>query len=65
MLQDIEPCQDAILATEEALLEALCFDFIVSSPHETLVDLFERHTPDDNEDALKDIAWNIAHDSCV
>lgn len=61
--QDVEQCQDAILTTEEALLEALCFDFVVSSPHEVLVDLFDRHPPVENEDALRDAAWSIAHDS--
>lgn len=63
--EEVERCQEAILLTEEALLEALCFDFVVTNPHEVLVDLFNRHTPlaEDNEDQLKDLAWSIAHDS--
>ncbi len=63
--QEVERCQEAILLIEEALLEAICFDFIVTNPHEVLVDLFSRHAPlaEDNEDQLKDLAWCIAHDS--
>lgn len=59
-----------ILLTEEALLEALCFDFVVENPHEYLIDMFEGHLKlikdrDDKEDELKDMAWGIAHDSFV
>ncbi|KLO18582.1 cyclin-like protein [Schizopora paradoxa] len=63
--EEVERCQEAILLTEEALLDALCFDFIIANPHEILVDLFHRHTPlaEENEDQLKDLAWCIAHDS--
>jgi len=63
--EEVERCQEAILLIEEALLEAICFDFIVTNPHEVLVDLFSRHAPlaEDNEDQLKDLAWCIAHDS--
>ncbi|KAH8117415.1 cyclin-like protein [Phellopilus nigrolimitatus] len=60
---DIQACQDAILATEEVLLEALCFDFVVDSPHETLVDFFDRHLRDESDKSLCDAAWCIAHDS--
>ncbi|KAI5124546.1 hypothetical protein M0805_003068 [Coniferiporia weirii] len=60
---DIQTCQDAILATEEILLEALCFDFVVDSPHEILVDLLERYVQDESEEPLRDAAWSIAHDS--
>ncbi|TDL27447.1 cyclin-like protein [Rickenella mellea] len=57
---EVEQCQSNILATEEALLEALCFDFVVSSVHEVLVDLFEEHTEDE---VVQEVAWCIAHDS--
>ncbi len=56
----MEQCQSNILATEEALLEALCFDFVVSNVHEVLVDLFEEHAEDE---VVQEVAWCIAHDS--
>ena len=58
--QDLEPCQTSILHTEEVLLEALCFDFVVDSPHADLVDLFNLHESDTN---LQELAWSFAHDS--
>ncbi|THH05247.1 hypothetical protein EW145_g4945 [Phellinidium pouzarii] len=61
--QEVQACQDAILITEEVLLEALCFDFVVDSPHEILVDLLERYIQDESEKSLCDAAWSIAHDS--
>jgi hypothetical protein len=60
--KEVEKCQTAILLTEEVLLEALCFDFVVESPHAELVDLFEAHR---DEPPLQDYAWSIAHDSFV
>lgn len=57
--------QDVILLTEEALLEALCFDFIVDSPHENLVDILEEHMPEEVDKVLCDVAWTLANDSCV
>lgn len=51
-----------ILLTEEVLLEALCFDFVVESPHADLVDLFEKF---ECATKLQDYAWTIAHDSSV
>ncbi|KAI0273604.1 cyclin-like protein [Gloeopeniophorella convolvens] len=57
---EIEEVSNQILATEEVLLEALCFDFIVDSPHADLVDLFEAHRVDER---IEDYAWSIAHDS--
>lgn len=54
--------QDIILATEEVLLEAICFDFVVDNPHQILVDLFETHGGDL---VLQEIAWSIAYDSYV
>ncbi|KAI0062288.1 hypothetical protein BV25DRAFT_1825734 [Artomyces pyxidatus] len=58
--KEIEEASAAILETEEVLLDALCFDFVVESPHAALVDLFEA-----NEVAavVQDYAWSIAHDS--
>ena len=58
--QELEEAQNAILLAEEALLEALCFDFVVLSPHVDLADLLETR----NEDhMLEDLAWSIANDS--
>ena len=60
--QELEICQTAILLTEEALLEALCFDFVVDSPHAELVDLFEARPVDP---MLEEAAWSVANDSSV
>lgn len=62
-MKEIQSCQDAILVAEEALLEALCFDFVVENPHEILVDLIVRYGGDGRDIALCDSAWCIAHDS--
>ncbi|OCH95518.1 cyclin-like protein [Obba rivulosa] len=58
--KELEECQTAILLTEEALLEALCFDFVVDSPHAELVDLFDSRQ---EEPYVEDCAWTIANDS--
>ncbi|KAH9951324.1 cyclin-like protein [Amylocystis lapponica] len=58
--KDVEATQTAILLTEEALLEALCFDFVVDSPHAELVDLFDARKGDH---LLEEAAWSIASDS--
>ncbi|KDQ60848.1 hypothetical protein JAAARDRAFT_124750 [Jaapia argillacea MUCL 33604] len=58
--KEVEQRQTAILLTEEALLEALCFDFVVDSPHADLVDLFRAR---DEEPILQEYAWSFAHDS--
>ncbi|KAG9226336.1 hypothetical protein CCMSSC00406_0003215 [Pleurotus cornucopiae] len=58
--KEVEQCQTGILLTEEALLEALCFDFLVISPHADLVDLFDTCQDDD---PVCEYAWSIAHDS--
>lgn len=52
----------AILATEEVLLEAICFDFVVENPHSHLVDIFDAALTDD---LVQEYAWSIAHDSSV
>ncbi|EIN07413.1 cyclin-like protein [Punctularia strigosozonata HHB-11173 SS5] len=57
----VEECQTAILQAEEALLEALCFDFVVESPHAHLLELFE-NTPA-SDDLTETYAWSIACDS--
>ncbi|KAH7916060.1 cyclin-like protein [Hygrophoropsis aurantiaca] len=57
---EVEKLQTAILLTEEVLLEALCFDFGTSSPHNELVDLFDAEHEDSQ---VQDYAWSIAHDS--
>ena len=60
--QEIDEVSSQILAAEEVLLEALCFDFVVDSPHADLVDLFDAH---DVAYRAQDYAWSIAHDSLV
>ncbi|KZT26224.1 cyclin-like protein [Neolentinus lepideus HHB14362 ss-1] len=57
---EVELCQARILQTEEALLEALCFDFVVDSPHTELADLFDTH-PD--EFLVQEYSWSFASDS--
>jgi len=57
--QELEQIQNTILATEEALLETLCFEFWVESPHAQLIDLLNVYAPQE----LQDYAWSIAHDS--
>ncbi|TCD69718.1 hypothetical protein EIP91_006485 [Steccherinum ochraceum] len=58
--KEIEDAQIVILATEEVLLEALCFDFVVESPHKDLVELFDAR---DESFDLQECAWSIANDS--
>ncbi|KAF5365752.1 hypothetical protein D9758_003304 [Tetrapyrgos nigripes] len=58
--KDVDALQADILLVEEYLLEALCFDLTVESPHAHLVDLFSV-APDDT--IVQDYAWTIAHDS--
>ncbi|KAI0664903.1 cyclin-like protein [Cubamyces menziesii] len=58
--KEVEECQNIILLTEEVLLEGLCFDFVVDSPHADLVDLFEACP---NDPQIEDCAWSIANDS--
>ncbi|KAK7693573.1 hypothetical protein QCA50_003142 [Cerrena zonata] len=58
--KEVEEAQSAILLAEEVLLEALCFDFIVHSPHAELVDLFETH---DGTPEVEEYAWSLAYDS--
>ncbi|KAF8741002.1 hypothetical protein AX14_006206 [Amanita brunnescens Koide BX004] len=58
--KEVEQLQATILLTEEVLLEALAFDFVVGSPHADLVDLFDSCETDT---LLQDYAWSIAHDS--
>jgi hypothetical protein len=60
--QEIDEVSSQILAAEEVLLEALCFDFVIDSPHADLVELFATH---DATYRLQDYAWSIAHDSSV
>ncbi|KAF8798000.1 cyclin-like protein [Phlegmacium glaucopus] len=58
--KEVDQCQSAILLTEEVLLEALCFDFVVESPHAELLELFESCSPDSD---VQEYAWSLAHDS--
>ncbi|KAK1226564.1 hypothetical protein PQX77_010447 [Marasmius sp. AFHP31] len=58
--QEVDQYQSTILLTEEYLLEAICFDFTVESPHADLVDLFGSGPHDY---VMQDYAWSLAHDS--
>jgi len=58
--KEVDHCQTTILLTEEVLLEALCFDFVVESPHAELVDLFDAH---EDNNLIQECAWSLAHDS--
>jgi len=59
--KELEQIQNTILATEEALLETLCFEFWVESPHVQLIQLLQAYASP--PPALQDYAWSIAHDS--
>jgi len=50
------------LIIEELLLEALCFDFVVESPHAELLDMFESL---ETTMESQEFAWSIANDSSV
>lgn len=58
--KEVEEYQNAILLTEEVLLEALCFDFIVTSPHSDLVELFDARP---THEYVEEYAWSVANDS--
>ncbi|KAF8959060.1 cyclin-like protein [Flammula alnicola] len=58
--KEVDHCQAMILLTEEVLLEALCFDFVVESPHAELLDLFDRLGSDFE---VQEYSWSLAHDS--
>lgn len=58
--KEVEDCQNMILRAEEALLEALGFDFVVDIPHTVLTELFDAMRIDEQ---VQDHAWSFAHDS--
>ncbi|KAJ3543368.1 hypothetical protein NM688_g5863 [Phlebia brevispora] len=58
--REVEESQTAILYTEEVLLEALCFDFVVATPHAELVDLLDT---EQDKPEVEEYAWTIANDS--
>lgn len=58
--QEVDDRMAAILSTEEVLLEALCFDFFVESPHAELVDLFDSC---ECPPIVQELAWSLSHDS--
>ncbi|CAK5277706.1 unnamed protein product [Mycena citricolor] len=58
--KEVDQCVAAILLTEEALLEAICFDYVIESPHSKLVDLFDAR---DEVTSVQNLAWSFAHDS--
>ncbi|KIJ44364.1 hypothetical protein M422DRAFT_228474 [Sphaerobolus stellatus SS14] len=57
---EIPRWQKTILATEEVLLEALCFDFIVDHPHAELASLLLHER---RGELLEQYAWTIVTDS--
>ena len=59
-VQRLEAMAADILAIEEVLLEALCFDFVVASPHAELIDLLDAHQ---EKPEVEEHAWTIASDS--
>jgi cyclin K len=61
VLKDVEQVQTNILLVEEALLEAICFDFTVESPHAYLVDAFDSQGP--SHRLNQEYAWSLANDS--
>ncbi|KAG6890718.1 hypothetical protein C0995_005091 [Termitomyces sp. Mi166 len=58
--KEVDHFSSLILHVEEYLLEAICFDLVVESPHAELVDLFDVYEKDT---LTQDYAWCIAHDS--
>lgn len=58
--KEVDQLQTAILLTEEYLLEAICFDLVVESPHAELVDLFDAY---EKNPMIQEYAWSLAHDS--
>ncbi|KAG6850233.1 hypothetical protein H0H93_016080 [Arthromyces matolae] len=59
-ISEVDHILASILNTEEYLLEAICFDFVVESPHTELADLFDAYEKDS---LIQEYAWCIAHDS--
>ncbi|KAG6897801.1 hypothetical protein C0992_010877 [Termitomyces sp. T32_za158] len=58
--KEVDQFSSSILHVEEYLIEAICFDLVVESPHAELVGLFDAH----EEDILtQEYTWCIAHDS--
>lgn len=58
--QDVDCWQSSILITEETLLEALCFEFVVESPHVEMLNMFESLQPGIE---LQEYAWSVTHDA--
>jgi hypothetical protein len=58
-MQEVEGTMTSLLQAEEALLEALCFDFVTQGPHSEIVAIAENH----KDPAVHENAWALAHDS--
>ncbi|KAG5643480.1 hypothetical protein DXG03_000868 [Asterophora parasitica] len=58
--KEVDQLQASILLTEEYLLEAICFDLVVESPHAELVDLFDAY---EHNPMIQEYTWSLAHDS--
>ncbi|KAF8504052.1 cyclin-like protein [Hysterangium stoloniferum] len=57
---EVQRWQTNILATEEILLGALCFDFIVDHPQADLVDMLEASA---GSEIIHQYAWTLVNDS--
>jgi len=56
--------RDTLLLNEDVLLEALCFDLAVESPHRLLFDLLKRLAVEHNK-TLRNAAWAFVNDACL
>lgn len=56
--------RDTLLLHEDVLLEALCFDLAVESPHRLLFDLLKRLAVEHNK-PLRNAAWAFVNDACL
>jgi len=64
-IPEVEKWQNTILKTEELLLEALGFDFVVVHPHAVLAEMFTHPLSPEmtRQEVFEDLAWSIATDS--
>ena len=56
--------RDTILALEDILLEALCFDLMLESPYTTLYNLLIQFRLEEHK-GLRNAAWTFVNDSCL
>ena len=56
--------RDTLLTSEDILLEALCFDMTVESPHKALFDTLKMLGVEGNK-RLRNASWAFVNDSCL